>query len=90
MPGGVLRRVRPEDVLRYAEIGVAERGDDGHARAAQTLTGLGAAQRLRPFAMPALELSSTLIRERVRAGRTIRHLVPEGVEARIRSRGLYR
>jgi nicotinate-nucleotide adenylyltransferase len=81
---------RPADILRYAEIGVAERGDDDHARAAETLRGLGAADRLRPFAMPATELSSTLIRTRVRTGRTIRHLVPEAVEARIRASGLYR
>ncbi|MBF6619780.1 MAG: nicotinate (nicotinamide) nucleotide adenylyltransferase [Patulibacter sp.] len=80
---------RPADILRYAEIGVAERGEDDHARAAETLRGLGAEDRLRPFAMPAMELSSTLIRARVRAGRTIRHLVPEAVEARIGARGLY-
>lgn len=80
---------RPADVLRYAEIGVAERGDDSHARAAETLRGLGAGDRLRPFAMPAMALSSTLIRARVRAGRTIRHMVPEAVEARIDAQGLY-
>ncbi|GIW13742.1 MAG: putative nicotinate-nucleotide adenylyltransferase [Tepidiforma sp.] len=40
--------------------------------------------------MPRLEVSSTLIRERVRAGKPVRYLVPERVEAFIRERGLYR
>ncbi len=81
---------RPRDILRYAEIGVAARGDDDHARVAETLRGLDAEDRLRPFTMPAMGLSSTLIRDRVRAGRTIRHLVPRAVEARIDALGLYR
>jgi nicotinate-nucleotide adenylyltransferase len=81
---------RPEDVLRYASIGVAERGEDGHDRARAALTALGAADRFEPFAMPALGLSSTLVRARVRAGRTIHHLVPRAVEERIVSKGLYR
>lgn len=81
---------RPHDILRFAAIGVAERGADTHERARATLAGLGHPDRLLPFEMPALELSSTLIRARVRAGRTIRHLVPEGVGARIDRLGLYR
>lgn len=81
---------RPEDVLRYASIGVAERGDDGHERARATLGALGAADRFEPFAMPPLGISSTLVRARVRAGRTIHHLVPGAVEQRITARGLYR
>ncbi len=40
--------------------------------------------------MPRLEVSSTLIRERVRAGEPIRYLVPAAVEAFIFERGLYR
>jgi nicotinate-nucleotide adenylyltransferase len=38
---------------------------------------------------PALELSSTTIRERLRNGRPIRFLVPEVVERYIREHGLY-
>ena len=39
---------------------------------------------------PHLEISSTVIRARVRAGLSIRHLVPRTVEEYIRERGLYR
>jgi len=81
---------RPRDVLRFAAIGVAERGTDTHERARATVARLGYPDRLLPFAMPSLEVSSTAIRARVRAGRTIRHLVPRGVEARIDRLGLYR
>lgn len=82
--------VRPKDVLRFAAIGVAERGADTHERARATVARLGYPDRLEPFAMPSLELSSTAIRARVRSGRTVRHLVPPGVEARIDRLGLYR
>ena len=40
--------------------------------------------------LPALEISSTACRERVRAGRPIRYLVPDGVIEYIAKRGLYR
>lgn len=40
--------------------------------------------------VPALEISSTAVRRRVREGRTIRYWVPAAVEAYIHERGLYR
>jgi len=40
--------------------------------------------------IPALEISSTACRERVRSGRPIRYLVPDGVIQYIAKRGLYR
>ncbi len=39
--------------------------------------------------VPRLEVSSTDLRERVRTGRPLRHLVPDGVVSLIREHGLY-
>jgi nicotinate-nucleotide adenylyltransferase len=40
--------------------------------------------------MPALEVSSTDLRARVRAGRTTEVLIPDAVRTRIEVHGLYR
>lgn len=44
----------------------------------------------RTVEVPALDISATMIRERVRRGRTIRYLVPDAVGAYIAAHGLYR
>ena len=44
----------------------------------------------RVVAVPAVDVSATLIRERVRQGRSIRYLVPDAVGDYIATRGLYR
>lgn len=48
------------------------------------------ARRIHLLAGPSLDVSSSEIRRRVAAGRTIRYLVPRGVEELIGERGLYR
>ena len=45
---------------------------------------------VRPFAVPGLDISSSALRRRVYAGRTIRYLVPEAVRKIIEEESLYR
>ena len=45
--------------------------------------------RVMTLAMPQIEISSSMIRERLRAGQSIRYLVPETVEREIRRHRLY-
>jgi nicotinate-nucleotide adenylyltransferase len=78
----------PEAILELAELGVAEREGVRRADIADRLSGLGAG-RVRFFDMPRLDISSSLIRRLVAAGRPIRHLVPDGVAAYIEETGLY-
>ena len=79
----------PEAILELAELGVAEREGVRRADITERLAGLRV-DRLRFFEMPRLDVSSSLIRRYVAAGRSIRHLVPEGVEDYIGLAGLYR
>jgi nicotinate-nucleotide adenylyltransferase len=45
--------------------------------------------RILPLEIPAVEISSTDIRERIRQGRTVKYLLPESVEAYIHKNKLY-
>ena len=79
---------RPERVLELAEVGVAGRPGSILDEAESVLEGLGG--RFEAIRMPGLGVSSTRVRRRVAAGRSIRYLVPDSVRELIDARGLYR
>jgi nicotinate-nucleotide adenylyltransferase len=56
----------------------------------QSLARVAGGDRARFFHMPRIGVSSTLIRERVRARQSIRYLVPDKVAGYIAEKGLYR
>jgi nicotinate-nucleotide adenylyltransferase len=81
----------PEGVLALARVAVAEREGVRRADISERLGGLaGAAERVLFFDMPRLDVSSSLIRRRAAAGRSIRYLVPDAVAAYIERERLYR
>jgi nicotinate-nucleotide adenylyltransferase len=79
----------PEAILELAEVAVAEREGIRRNDIIDRLAGL-AVDRVRFFDMPRLDVSSSLVRRYVAAGRPVRHLVPEAVERYIADAGLYR
>ncbi len=81
---------RPERVTELASIAVAARPGVDREAVRAALGRLGAADRARTVAMPEIEVSSSLVRERVAAGRPVRWLVPDQVVEMIAERGLYR
>jgi nicotinate-nucleotide adenylyltransferase len=81
----------PEKVLSLASLGVAEREGVRRHDVVERLSVIpGAAERVKFFDMPRIDLSSSLLRRRVAAGRTVRYLVPDPVRAIIDREALYR
>ncbi len=83
----------PERILAGARILAAGRGsgtdyDVMERKAAALMQRFGGEIRVMPF--PALDISSTLIRERVRNGQDVSDLLPGAVAAYVKRQGLYR
>ncbi len=80
----------PERVVRLARLAVAEREGIARELILERLSAVpGAAERVRFFDMPRLDVSSSLIRRRIAGGRPVRYLVPDAVAQYIEREGLY-
>jgi nicotinate-nucleotide adenylyltransferase len=86
---GLERWRAPERILELARLGIAGRAGVETSEVVGVLGRLGATERARFIEMPEIGISSTMLRERVVAGRPIRYLVPEGAAELIEERGLY-
>jgi nicotinate-nucleotide adenylyltransferase len=87
------RRLRdwrePEEVLRLARLAVAERAGLARDDVVAELGELEGADRIVGFELPRIDVSSTLVRQRVAAGLPVRYLVPDAVAEHIAAEGLY-
>ncbi len=86
---GLPRWREPERVLALATLAVARRRGTAWASVESALQGLRGGERARFFPMPQIGVSSTIVRERVRARQPIRYIVPDQVTEYIARHRLY-
>jgi nicotinate-nucleotide adenylyltransferase len=81
----------PQEVVGLARLAVAEREGARRADILERLATIpGAVDRVDFFDLPRMDVSSSLVRRRVAAGRPIRYLVTDPVAEYIAQHGLYR
>jgi nicotinate-nucleotide adenylyltransferase len=79
-----------ERVLSRATVAVAERRGTAHEAVTRALGRIPGGDAVRFFDMPEIGVSSTMLRERVRAGVSTRYLMPDEVGDYIDRHGIYR
>ena len=87
---GMLEWREPERVLSLATLAVAQRPGTERAAIDRALQAVPGGERAEFFRMPEIGVSSTMVRDRVRAGQPIKYLVPDAVAGYIDEHGLYR
>ncbi len=80
---------RAERVLELASLAIAKRRETARASVQRALDTIGGEPRAHFFSMPRVDISSTMIRRRVRAGQPIRYLVPDQVADHVERHRLY-
>lgn len=80
----------PEELLQTATLIAATRPGYPLDKLSEITDRLPQQGRVNMMEIPAIGISSSLIRERVAQGRSIRYLVPKGVARFIEKEGLYR
>ena len=89
--GGLVEVARSKKlVARSHFIATTRPGTDVDFSATEKFFGTAALEHIHRVTIPAIEISSTEIRQRVKVGRSIKYLVPEVVEEYILREGLYR
>jgi len=86
---GFLEWKEPEKILEIARLGVAERLNHPFAEILDSMPHW-VREKVDPFQMPHLEVSSTLIRKKISQGLSVTHLVPQSVVKIIEEYRLYR
>lgn len=82
----------PHRILQQATVVAVNRGDSPGMQLDELAASFSPdeLQRILTVTIPGLEISSSDIRERARAGRSVRYLVPRAVEMYLNQRNLYR
>jgi len=80
----------PREVLGLCTVAVVERAEHRRAEIAEHVRSICGDDRAVFFDMPRVDVSSTLVRDRVATGRPIRYLVPDKVANYIGAQSLYR
>jgi nicotinate-nucleotide adenylyltransferase len=80
----------PDEVLRRTRLGVATRPGYAPEAFEEVLAQLQQPERVEFFEIPSVDVSSSDVRRRIRAGEPIHGLVPDAVAREIEGAGLYR
>jgi nicotinate-nucleotide adenylyltransferase len=79
----------PERVVELARLAIARRAGVSDAELVSVLRSLGAEDRAEMLEMPEFGISSSAARERAKAGRPLRYVVPEQVARFIEEKRIY-